>query len=649
METVAVRDDARNNWLERFITRTTAIPLPRNLRSKGLRTIVTLVSVTFSLLYIYYAGFGYFSPESFISGYLGFTFVLVFILFPGSEKSPRDRITVFDGILVLSTIAVTYHYNVYFPIRYIERFGEALPHDVIFGIMAIVLALEACRRTLGPALPLISLLLIGYALFGPYFPGHLTHQGISIWDTAAWLYSNQSIYGVITRIFASFVFLFILFGAILEMSGGKELFLNLPLAFIGRTRGGSAKLSAVASALFGMISGSPTANIVGTGTLTIPLMKRSGFPPHVAAAFEATASTIGVTMPPLMGAAIFLMADFTGIPYLEIVKVSILPSLLFMLSLLVVAHLYARKAGIEGLPPEELGNPWEIIRNYWTFAIPLALIFYMLGSGYSPDYAVFVAILGVGGASLLSRRTRLTIPQWGKILEVGARRSLTVGGLAGCLGIIIGIVFRTGIGTKLSILVVDLSGGYLLFAVLLTALVTFVLGMGVSSVTADYLLLSVLIAPALIELGATPMAAHLLIIWYSQTSNLTPPVCGGAFTAAAIAGAHPWRTGFFAFRIGLFIYLIPVAFVFGDLLNPGLNVPFFRTLLTAALSAVCFGGAIIGYLAGPLKIWRRFLLAAATIALFEPRLFFDFIGVLLLALVVLWQILGRRRANQEAA
>ena len=397
METTAVRDDTRSNWLDRFVTRTTAIPLPRDLRSKGLRAVVTLVSVAFSLLYIYYAGFGYFSPESFISGYLGFTFVLVFILFPGSDKSPRDRITAVDGILVLSTIAVTYHYNVYFPIRYIERFGEALAHDVVFGIMAIVLALEACRRTLGPALPLISVALIGYSLFGPYFPGHLTHQGISVWDTAAWLYSNQSIYGVITRIFASFVFLFIVFGAILEMSGGKELFLNLPLSIIGRTRGGSAKLSAVASALFGMISGSPTANIVGTGTLTIPLMKRSGFPPHVSAAFEATASTIGVTMPPLMGAAIFLMADFTGIPYLEIVKVSILPSLLFMLSLLAVAHVYARKAGIEGLPPEELGDPWEILKNYWTFAVPLGLIFYMLGSGYSPDYAVFVAILGVAG------------------------------------------------------------------------------------------------------------------------------------------------------------------------------------------------------------------------------------------------------------
>ena len=210
-------------------------------------------------------------------------------------------------------------------------------------------------------------------------------------------------------------------------------------------------------------------------------------------------------------------------------------------------------------------------------------------------------------------------------------------------------MFRTGIGTKLSILVVDLSGGYLILAVLLTALVTFVLGMGVSSITADYLLLSVLIAPALIELGATPMAAHLLIIWYSQTSNLTPPVCGGAFTAAAIAGAHPWKTGFFAFRIGLFIYLIPIAFVFGDLLNPGLNLPFFWTLLTASLSAVCFGGAVIGYLAGPLNMWQRFFLAAATIALFEPHLLLDLIGMALLALVVVWQNLRRRRANREAA
>ena len=319
-----------------------------------------------------------------------------------------------------------------------------------------------------------------------------------------------------------------------------------------------------------------------------------------------------------------------------------------MLSLLAVAHVYARKAGIEGLPPEELGDPWEILRNYWTFAIPLGLIFYMLGSGYSPDYAVFVAILGVAGASLLSRHTRLTIPQWGKILEVGARRSLTVGGLAGCLGIIIGIVFRTGIGTKLSILVVDLSGGYLILAVLLTALVTFVLGMGVSSITADYLLLSVLIAPALIELGATPMAAHLLIIWYSQTSNLTPRSAAGP-SPRPPSRARTLEDG--VFRLPESAVHLPHSnrLRFRRPPEPGLNLPFFWTLLTASLSAVCFGGAVIGYLAGPLNMWQRFFLAAATVALFEPHLLLDVIGVVLLALVAVWQTLGRRKANQEAA
>jgi len=615
---------------------------PRRLDGGWIGGTVTLACVALVVLYWYFAGFGYFSPETFVTFYLGFTLVLIFMLYGATSRSPRDRITVLDGVLVLATIAATAHYSIYYPIRFVERWGEPLGHDIVFGAITVLLMLEACRRVLGMFLPGLCLSLIAYAILGPWFPGILAHPGIAPWELVGWLYSSEAIYGSITRVFASFVFLFIVFGATLEQSGGRHLFINLPLSFLGWLKGGPAKVSIVASALFGMISGSAAANVVTTGAFTIPLMKRAGFPPYVAGAFEATASTIGITMPPLMGAAIFIMSDFTGIPYFEIVKVSILPALLFILSLLLVAGAYAHKHGIGGLPREELGDPWHILKTYWAFAIPIVLVVGLLVAGYSPDYAVFIALPSVIVASLFSRETRLTARRWVQILDTGARRSVTVGGLAGALGIIIGVVVKTGISAKLSHVVIDLSGGELLIGIVLTALVTFFLGMGISSVTADYILLSVLIAPALIDLGASMMAAHLLLIWYTQTSNLTPPVCTVAFAAAAQAGAPPWKTGFFAFRIGLFIYLIPIAFVFGNLLDLDDTWGVARAAVTTALAAWCFSGVIVGYLAGVLSVWQRLVLGVAMVSLFEPGLYLDLVGVALLLAVLLWQRARRR-------
>jgi TRAP transporter 4TM/12TM fusion protein len=393
-----------------------------------------------------------------------------------------------------------------------------------------------------------------------------------------------------------------------------------------------------------MISGAAAANVVSTGTLTIPLMKRSGFQPHVAAAFEASASTVGITMPPLMGAAIFIMADITGIPYFEIVKASVAPALIFVVGLLFIADAYARKHDIKGIDRRELGDPWEILRHHWAFVIPIVVVVGLLVVGYSPDWAVFVALPSVIVASLFSPRTRLSVRRWIDILELGVKRSLTVGGIAGCLGVIVGLVIKTGISAQLSYLVIDYSMGYLLIAVLLTAVATFFLGMGVSSVTADYILLSVLIAPALTELGAPMMAAHLLIIWYTQTSNLTPPVCTVAFAAAAIADAHPWRTGFLAFRFGLFVYLLPLGFLYTGLLDYQ-NVPVFaQSIVTITLAAFAFSGVVVGYLFGNLSSLQRVLVLVSALALFDPRLPTDLAGAGLLGLIIAYQRWRRRTA-----
>jgi TRAP transporter 4TM/12TM fusion protein len=609
-----------------------------------LRNITTGISLTFVTLYWYYAGWGYFTPESFIALFLGFTFVLIFLCYGASSRSPSRRLTLIDALLLLCAIGATLHYTVYFPVRFVERFGEPEWHDIIAGGILVVVALEAGRRVIGGFLPGLCVVLIFYAMFGPHFPGMFRHPGVSLWDVIGWLYSSEAMYGSITRVFASFVFLFVVLGTLLEQSGGRNLFIDVPLSFLGWLKGGPAKVAVVASALFGMVSGAAAANVVSTGTLTIPLMKRAGFPPHVAAAFEATASTIGITMPPLMGAAIFIMSDFTGIPYLEIVKVSVIPALLFVGSLLMIADAYARRYHIEGLPRSEFGDPWALLKVYWPFLVPIGLVIGLLVSGHSPDAAVFYSLPSVILVSLLYRQSRMPVARWVEILDLGVRRSLTIGGIAGCLGIIVGIVIKTGLAIKLSHIVIDYSMGYLLVAVLLTALATFFLGMGVSSVTADYILLSVLIAPALIQLGAPIMAAHLLIIWYTQTSNLTPPVCTVAFAGAAIADAHPWRTGFLAFRFGLFIYLIPLGFVYGGMLDFSDPVLLTRTTLAAFIAGYAFSGALIGYRCGMLSTLQRGLLLIAAGALFYPSWSAIGAGVALTALVVGYQLLVRRDA-----
>ncbi|MBI2225468.1 MAG: TRAP transporter large permease subunit, partial [Betaproteobacteria bacterium] len=292
----------------------------------------------------------------------------------------------------------------------------------------------------------------------------------------------------------------------------------------------------------------------------------------------------------------------------------------------------------------ELGNPREIVRHYWAFATPIAAVVGLLVVGYSPDWAVFVAIPSVFAASLISPRTRLSLRRWIDILTLAVKRSLTVGGIAGCLGVIVGLVIKTGISAQLSHLVIDYSMGYLLVAVLLTALVSFFLGMGVSSVTADYILLSVLIAPALTGLGAPIMAAHLLIIWYTQTSNLTPPVCTVAFAAAAIADAHPWKTGFLAFRFGLFIYLLPLGFLFTGLLDYQNTPVFVQSIITTTLAAFAFSGVIVGYMFGRLSVLQQVLLAVSALALFDPRLSTDLIGAGLLVAVAGYQYWFRKGA-----
>ena len=616
----------------------------RNLKSLYLQAIVTYGSFIFALLYIYFAGFTYFSPESYVSVYVGASAILIFLLYPMTEKSPKDRVSWLDYVFIIDVIACTVYYCEYYNIRVVDRMGEPILSDTIFGILAIIFVLEVCRRIIGSIVFYICIIGIIYCYAGPLLPGILNHPGTNTEDLVSWLYSSQSIYGTVASIFARYVFLFIIFGTILELVGGGKFFLELPLAIFGRVVGGAAKLSIMASGLFGMITGSVMANVTTIGTFTIPLMKRSGFKPYMAAGTEACSSTVGVTMPPVMGAAIFIMADFTGIPYFDIAIMCIAPSLLFMFSLMVSSDFQARKDGLKPLPKEELPNILEILKSYGHLTIPLIALVALLAKGYSPGYAAFWSIILTLALGLTRKETRYGFSQLLNVMETAVKRTLAVGGLAGAIGIIIGVVYKTGIATKLSSFVVALSGGQLAFVIALTIAATFVLGMGVSSITADYILLSTLLAPALITLGAPVAAAHLLIIWLTQTSNISPPVCLSAFAAAAIAGANPWRTGYYALKIGLFLIILPITFVYSPILDVT-NVGMIYKFFTLAIASFCLAAGNIGYMVEKVSVPIRLLSYIAVVLLVPHHLLLNCIGIALFLFLVGSQVLARRRSK----
>lgn len=621
----------------------------REYTTGPLSWLVRVVCIAFFGLYWYFAGWGYFSPESYITLYLALTFILVFLLYPASRKSPVWRPSWLDLVGIAATVFFTAHYTLTYSERFLKRWGEINDVDVVAGVIGILVSMEVCRRVIGWHLPVISTVLLAYGLFGHDLPWGIGHTALTVRDLLSWTYSSESLFGSLPQVFANYIFLFVVFGAMLEAAGGRKLFISLPLALLGRTAGGPGKVAVVASALFGTISGSATANVVSTGNLTIPMMKRAGFPAHFAGAIEATASSVGIVMPPLMGAAIFIMSDIIGVPYWDIAKVAIVPALLFSLSVFMIVDGYARKHKIVGLPPAELGEPRKIAREYWPFALPIVVVTAIMASGRSADAAVFWGIPSIVAASLIARGERPTPSQWIAIVVTGVRNTLAVGAIVGCLGIILGVVTKTGLAVSLSYLVVDWSFGSLFAAIALTAVATLALGLGVSSVTADYFLLSILVAPALVNLGATAIAAHLLIIWYTQTSNLTPPVCVSTFAAAAIAKSDPWKTGWTAFRIGLFIYVIPVMFVYGDLLSVSQPLAMLQSTALLALSALTFSGAIVGYLFGAVGAVGRIGLAVTTVLLIYPNWILDALGVAFLCGFLIFQLIRRRSQSRLAA
>lgn len=610
-----------------------------------------LVAASYSLFLIYTAVAGW-VPSSFIRGlFILFITVMILMKYPAGKKSPIDRPSVIDFVLIGIAIPTFLNFCLYYD-QMAWRAGEPVLADVFFGILAIIIVLEACRRAMSFILPFLAILALIYAYYGPYFPGLFSHQGFSVsiilQDTYA---SMNAIFGLVAYIFSAYVVLFIIMGAFFGKIGADVFFIDFPVALTSRFTGGAAKSSVVASTFFGMISGSATANTVTTGAFTIPLMKRVGYRPEIAGAIEPAASTGGMFMPPIMGAAAFIMAEMMGIPYLQVVKVAFIPALLYFTSVLVMIHFESLRTGVGIVSKEDRIPAFPVFLKGWYYVIPVLALLYFILAGRSPSLAGFYAIVSAGAIALIKslfvRDLKYGLSSIFHGLVEGGEKSLIVGCTAGPIGIIIGIALLTGLAFKFSSLVLSFTYGLKWLVLLLVFFATFVLGMGMT-VTSDYLILAVLAVPAMGEIGIPLIAAHFAAFWYSQSSNITPPVCIAAFAGAGIAGGKPYATGFNAMKFSAYLYIMPFLFVYTPMLMiGGFSSDVVVSWVTAFLSTVPFAASITGYLVGRLSLVQRAVLFASCLLLLHYGMITNIIAVMLFVGVGGIQYLDKRRLALE--
>jgi TRAP transporter 4TM/12TM fusion protein len=561
--------------------------------------------------------------------HFGFILCMGFILYSGSKKSTSAKLKYDYVFSVLSFLMACY--LIFFENALHARNEIPTVIDLIFAGCVVLLILEMTFRTAGSFIPLLATLFLGYSLcFGKFFGGVWMFRGVPLSRLLYRMaFTSDGILGTLATISSTFVFLFVLFGAFLIKSGGGDFIIKLAMSLMGRTRGGPAKMAVVASGLMGSISGSAVANTVGTGSITIPLMKRSGFSPRFSAAVEAAASTGGQLMPPIMGAGAFIMSQWTKIPYLTIVGVAFIPAVLYFLSILFMIHIRAQKAGLSALKPSEVPRFSQVLKEGWNFFIPVAVLIGFLAYGFTSNMSACAAIFAIILASWLNKKTRMGLKDILDALYLGSKNMVTTGVILLCSGIIVGIVLLVGMGIKLSMLITALSGNHLPVLILLIALTSLILGMGLP-VTASYIVLATLVAPAMQIFGVSLIASHMLIFWYSQDANVTPPICLAAYSAAGIAGSRPLATSLEAWKLSKGLYIIPLLFCYTPLLFEGPLWQVVETTAAAVLGFFAFALFFEGYLKNKLNWLARILCGVAALCLFWPNLVCHGAGILLL-------------------
>ena len=592
-----------------------------------------LVAIAWSIFQVYAVLVGFLHPLILYPIHVTFAVTLVFLNYPTFKGGQTSK--VLDALLAVFTFAI----GIYLILNF-QRFSTRIPFvhsatawDIFLGISLVILLLEACRRTVGLSLTVIAILFIVYGFAGKYMPGLLAHRGLSVERFVdLQVLSPNGIFGLPIGVSAELVFYFILFGAFLERSGGGELFSDLAYSVTGRFRGGAAKTSVVSSALYGTISGSAVANVVVDGMITIPLMKRSGFNPAFASAVEAVASTGGQIMPPVMGAAAFILAQIVGVSYWEVAIAAAIPACLYYVALYFAIDFESVKRGLLGLSKAELPDVKTGLKLRIHLLIPLAIMVYYIISGeVTPVTAAFRAILVTVAISFLRKATRMGPQRLLAALEKGAKEAVSVAVPCAVAGVVIGVVINSGLGLKFTDLMIYFSGGVLIITLILVMVAVIILGMGMPT-SAAYLLAAILMAPALINLGVAPLAAHMFIFYFAVISMITPPVALAAYAAASIGEADLWETGIAAFKIAIPGFLIPFIFVYDNgllLKGPWVEIVW-RTLITI-IGIIGLAGSIMGYYARRTTLFDRVLLFIGSILLILPEKITDFIGLAILA------------------
>lgn len=611
----------------------------------AVKFLLRLVAVSMSMYHLWAATFG--SPEAMMhrSIHLAFTFGLIFLLSISSRKAGQGLKLILDMLLLAASLAAMGHIflNYDYVVTRYPYVQSLTGWDLGLGILVTLLLLEASRRTIGWALPLTAVAFLLYGLFGQHLPGILRHTGFPLETLVDQLYlTTEGIFGIPLGVSATYVILFVIYGAFLEESGTGEAFTRFATSLVGGTKGGPGKISCLSSSLFGTISGSAVANVMVDGWLTIPLMRRAGFRPEFAAAVEATASTGGQIMPPVMGAAAFVIAEFTGISYIDICKHALVPALLYYMALFMAVHFEASKSGLTGVPKEERPRLRTVLLDKGHLFVPILVIVYFMIGGYTPMLACLYAIASVLPMAFLRKETRMGIRKVLRALEAGARNMLAVAAACACAGIVVGIINLTGLGLKFTGLMLDVAGGSLAPALLLTMVTGILLGMGLPT-TAAYIVQAALLIPGLIKLGVPVIAAHLFVFYFAIISAITPPVAMAVYAAAGISGSNVWITGIQAVRIGATGFVVPFMFVYGpSLLLMGSWWEILTAVSSASLGVILLSGGLMGWFLGETRRWEQVALVAAAVLLIKPGLYTDLLGLGLALLVGVSQ--GFRRA-----
>jgi len=601
---------------------------------KSIKATVVVIGVCLSLFHLYTGGFGVVEAYMQRTIHLMSLMIMAFLVYPTNKKWSANKNALIDiplaAICMIIGIYLLYHHD-----RIVGRewyYGPITVADIVLGIILILLTLESARRVVGWALPIIAIFFIVYALYGNYFPYPFTIRSPPplVFIDHMFL-TPQAIFGVPIGVSATFVFLFILFGAFLETTKGGQFIIDFSMALVGRATGGPAKVAVVASSLFGTVSGHSVANVYGTGTFTIPLMKKAGYDKEFAGAVEAASSAGGQIMPPIMGAAAFIMAEILGVPYMEVCKAAILPALLYYVALFSSTHVEALKKGLRGLSREEVPRLVYTLKRGFHFTIPVILLVVVLIKGFTPFRAAFIAIMALVIVAMLRKESRLTLKSFIHTLVLGARNSIVIAVSCACAGIVVGVLDVTGLGIKFVTIVTELSGGILPIALIMVMISCLILGMGVPTAPA-YIIAAMIAAPTLTHFGIKPIVAHMFVFYSALLSAITPPVALAAYAGAAISGGRVMMTGVIASKLGIVKFLVPYIFVYNAaflMIGPPAFVVW--SFITGVVGTLALVFAMEGYFFSRLSGWQRIIFLILGLCTFVPEIKSDLVGLVLFA------------------